>query len=72
MSILIMATNDNDELFLAEAYLQLFNATQGLAAIVPDALIEAAGIRHGELHFSYFEDGRLKSIYYRTCEEKTP
>lgn len=69
MAVLI-TNNDESELMLTEAYLQLFNATQGLAAIVPDALIEAAGIRHGELHFSYFEDGRLRSIYYRTAEEK--
>lgn len=70
----IYITNlDDTELFLPSAYLEMFSALQGLSAVTPSACVEHTKITAGKLYFTYFEDnsGRLKSIYFKPCEEQT-
>lgn len=72
MAVLILNTDDS-ELFLPDAFAQLWNAAQAVASATPTACIENAKPKAGTLHFQYFEDnsGRLKSIYYKSEGEPT-
>lgn len=65
MSVIVY--NTEAELFLADAFNELWCCAQAVAKLTPNACMEAAQLKAGNMYFVYHDDGPFKGSLKSIC-----